>query len=68
MKKTIIGFSLAGLLLAGGYATTSFAADTEASAEKKEMRGSHGHGKDGSMKQRVSKEDQTDTSTDSGSL
>ncbi len=37
MKKTIIGFSLAGLLLAGGYATTSFAADTEAYAEKGEL-------------------------------
>lgn len=34
----------------------------------KEMRGSHGHGKAGSMKQRVSKEGLTDTSTDSGSL
>lgn len=37
MKKTIIGFSLAGLLLAGGDATTSFAADTETSAEKGEL-------------------------------
>ncbi|AND40908.1 hypothetical protein [Cytobacillus oceanisediminis] len=34
----------------------------------KEMRGSHGHGKDGSMKQRVSKESLTETGTDSGSL
>nr|WP_315363986.1 ATP-binding protein [Cytobacillus firmus] len=32
---------------------------------KKGMRGSHGHGKDGSMKKRASKENLTDTSTDS---
>ncbi|KON87705.1 hypothetical protein AF332_13260 [Sporosarcina globispora] len=37
MKKTIIGLSITGLLLAGGYGTTVFAADAETSADNEEL-------------------------------
>jgi hypothetical protein len=33
MKKTVAGLVMAGVLMAGGYATTSFATNGETSAE-----------------------------------